>query len=307
MTKERYFRNLQPYEFEWRVPKDGYEWIEGQDVNQKKGIFLIERLTSGVGFRRRYKPIEDETGLFRHFAQVNPTRDGILQFSNQHGSLGAGATELVDVPLATARRAVPRLPPAAKDMDESKPTGLTTAGENLLTWRKAVIDMRRAVEMFDAIKENDTRYMAQFIRWHGPDNVVYEGRIGDRKLISVIDGPYSVQGSKFQYRDVRLPAIHFLQQFVNGQLEANPSIVRLLWDQLDRPSVFVCPIGLLGAMWLQLSLAIDGDRNYRQCRSCSKWFEIGVTRRADSTTCSDACRKRLSRAAKAAIVRRHAK
>jgi hypothetical protein len=58
------------------------------------------------------------------------------------------------------------------------------------------------------------------------------------------------------------------------------------------------PDSLLSAGWLQFALAIDGDKEHRQCQrqACGKWFELSpeVTR-ADRRFCSDACRTRTYR------------
>jgi hypothetical protein len=32
---------------------------------------------------------------------------------------------------------------------------------------------------------------------------------------------------------------------------------------------------LLGCMWLQFARAIGGDKSYRVCQNCKRWFEIG--------------------------------
>ena len=37
---------------------------------------------------RRYNPLEEETSLFRMFAETPLTEEGILQFTNQYGWLG---------------------------------------------------------------------------------------------------------------------------------------------------------------------------------------------------------------------------
>lgn len=60
------------------------------------------------------------------------------------------------------------------------------------------------------------------------------------------------------------------------------------------------PADLLGAMWLELALAIDGDKKHRQCPACSSWFEIDPdVHRSNAKYCSDACKSRQWRIRKA--------
>ena len=56
------------------------------------------------------------------------------------------------------------------------------------------------------------------------------------------------------------------------------------------------PSYLLGAMWIQLALAIDGNLNLRACVECRRWFTLAAGRgRSDKEYCSNACRMRAYR------------
>ena len=57
-----------------------------------------------------------------------------------------------------------------------------------------------------------------------------------------------------------------------------------------------CPEEPHGAMWLQYARSIDGNKNYRQCRQCGKWFEISLeANRPTRLFCKDACRYKFYR------------
>jgi Helix-turn-helix domain len=59
------------------------------------------------------------------------------------------------------------------------------------------------------------------------------------------------------------------------------------------------PVSLLGALWFQLAQAIGGNKQYRACASCGRWFEVSPdTARADAVYCKEACRSRAYRARK---------
>ncbi len=51
---------------------------------------------------------------------------------------------------------------------------------------------------------------------------------------------------------------------------------------------------LIGAMWLQLALAIDGNRVYKTCPVCGEWWDASASR-SHRETCSDTCRKARNR------------
>ena len=56
---------------------------------------------------------------------------------------------------------------------------------------------------------------------------------------------------------------------------------------------------LSDALWLQLALAIDGNRRYETCPVCGEQWDA-TDARSDRETCSDRCRKRRNREAKGA-------
>lgn len=56
--------------------------------------------------------------------------------------------------------------------------------------------------------------------------------------------------------------------------------------------LIVSPGELLTALWLQLALAVDGRKAYRQCSTCQDWFEIGKWgSRGDKKFCGNSCRQ----------------
>lgn len=66
-----------------------------------------------------------------------------------------------------------------------------------------------------------------------------------------------------------------------------------------QPALHLQPYTLLGAMWIQLALAISGNKELLQCPECCRWFEMtpDVTR-STRLYCSDACRSRAYRTRK---------
>jgi hypothetical protein len=87
-----------------------------------------------------------------------------------------------------------------------------------------------------------------------------------------------------------------LAEFVQGEEGIAANI--LLKKDLARKSARLCirPAGRLDALWIQLTLAIDGNQNLRPCAECHSWFPIeSGGARSDKEYCSDACRMRAYR------------
>ena len=59
------------------------------------------------------------------------------------------------------------------------------------------------------------------------------------------------------------------------------------------------PRGLLGALWLQATLSVTADKEFRQCRECGRLLEISKEATTGGRTnlrfCSDVCRMRAYR------------
>lgn len=72
----------------------------------------------------------------------------------------------------------------------------------------------------------------------------------------------------------------------------------------NQPSLHLIPNTLLGAIWLQLARAVEGNKELRQCGGCGRWFELGPeTARKSKNYCSTACRSRAYRGRKEAALR----
>jgi transposase-like protein len=66
----------------------------------------------------------------------------------------------------------------------------------------------------------------------------------------------------------------------------------MLWDkERGRYVLGYYPKNLLSALWLQLGQEVAGNKSFRRCPTCSKWFENSSDgARADRMFCSSACR-----------------
>jgi hypothetical protein len=99
----------------------------------------------------------------------------------------------------------------------------------------------------------------------------------------------------FDVGDLTRPALFCVGELVNMHLRRH-RVAMGLAQMLDRPQLRVIPNSLIGAMWWQFAMAVDGNRSYRQCGACRKWYEIaGQAGRTDKLFCSESCKARAHR------------
>jgi hypothetical protein len=291
LEQKRYMRTGQPFQFVWPVDLK-HAWIEAkplEDPSSKTDAHLVALSDKPA---KRSKPLESATGLFREFAQLRETQAAALNFANLYGMLSDGSWV---VPTTSPKVRVVSI---GTVITGKKQTTVIPGAEPHGFWVRQIRAMHRAVELWDAVRSNDRQHaLAGFIEWRDRSSVMYRSRDGAKEWIaSTVHHPELL--STLRYLDLVQPARYQLQRLVNGGLREFTSCPQLLWDNGDM-FLFIQPRSLLGAMWLQFARAIDGDREYRVCPGCDRWFEIGGgQRRADAKACSGTCRQRISRAAK---------
>ena len=291
--------------FGWRVPDAGYRWSDvgatssaGQPVRA-----LVEQGEPALSHHRLYDPLGDRPALFREFAQVPPTEQGILDFANKWGALGEADRIIGDTPLA------------------SRPAELFTA------WVRSISEMRCAVWIWFRLTsktEADQHQLLKHVLWitdeenitrvvfdshpHLPPGKVM-GDDGYLRVVGVIaSDEFGSEGlAQFQRGEVSQPARVFLSRLVNAALCGRVSPQTIPDEMSPRiepgklPVLFslrLVPSKLYAALWLQLAQAMTSYKEQRECLGCKEWFEVkkkGPHARSDRLYCSDACRKRVYR------------
>lgn len=208
----------------------------------------------------RWKPLEDEPGLFFEFATVEPTEEGILGFANEYGPL-ANSLEV------TLRR-----------KGETQKVGV---GDPLEFWVRELERMSTVVSLWIALENNDTSALAKVIEWS-------EDKDGSKLVRATIDtewGPTSYvlfedAGPDSAFRrlkpgDLRLPARGVILYLTNEQLANYPVHLRLgMEDSSNEPKSYYEPESLLSAMWLQFHNVAIGRNKFKQCPICHKWEDV---------------------------------
>jgi len=98
-------------------------------------------------------------------------------------------------------------------------------------------------------------------------------------------------------KDARHLAWLHLSHVVTARLKTHTEPCLVYAEALARPQFHVVPKTLLGAVWLQLALAITRDKNYRCCEFCGAWFAVvpGEGHTLARRFCSTNCRVRANR------------
>jgi hypothetical protein len=208
---------------------------------------------------RRYDPLV-ETGLYRDFGLLKEeSRDDVLAFANKQGLLGVGR------PIYAQRE----------------------WGEPFDFWAEQVRAMRSAVALWDALGKRDLGQIEALLEMNETtgDALLCCFRDPDvrktRRQI-IVDG---VIGEVFT------PAAKFLNEWVNEHIKGHVSPHLGYVAKDDKSMIQVKPHNLLGCLWLQLALAIAGQKENRVCKVCSRWFEVSEDERtARRVFCSQKCK-----------------
>jgi hypothetical protein len=296
-----------PLQFQWHVAEGGYRWLDsrpGFEPQQKRQPFLTDGRPVGSGGWRlmQYLPLAAFPGLFRVFADTEPSRDGIKEFADRFGPLGPDIAKQISL----------------YDQPNAKGVPLGT-GEPLAAWNDEILMMRFAIHVWEAARHGDVGRLERVISWTEDGSGIQilshpelaEGQLPQapaRVERAWIAGAHLSDGvlERFVPGDLVKPALHYVQSTINRQLEGRAS-PRLLWDtRRERLGLYIVPDGLIGALWLQFARAVERDSRFRQCAECGIWFELAPgTARSDKLYCSTLCRTKAYRKRQAEAVRLH--
>jgi hypothetical protein len=285
------------FEFLAFVSGAGYQWVRGraffretepppgallrlEKVKPPVGWYLVPRAVPGSATNPQ-RPLEDHTGLFRDFAQLSPDRDAILAFANVHGPL-----------LNLSYLVVPA------DVRGKLKSSSARPGESLKDWIAAISDMKVLVKFWQAIVDRDIDTLSRFVEW-SRDRVLYVSPGSKKGAVLASSEVRPDTFARLQKNDLLLPARLVLRFELNERLARSSATTRphlLLMANTDI-RLSLCPANLLAALWLQFAQAFASNHELVACRGCGKFFQVGAgsKRRADATTCSDACRQRAHR------------
>jgi hypothetical protein len=167
--------------------------------------------------------------------------------------------------------------------------GRVVQGEPVELWLREAAAMRRALALWTGLQRSDLDALRE-----------------DPQIAALASGvtldPENVNLARFWDSDAVLGLARFtLSWLVNERLgrpgPGGPLVSVMLEEEAGRIVFRNRALTLLAALWLQLALAINGNKDYRRCPVDGRWWEetpdIGRTNRV---YCSAACKQKAWRA-----------
>jgi hypothetical protein len=270
---------------------DGYAWIEARPKDKPESpaewyiTGNLSRERSGL-YVERFDPMDQKT-LYREFVGLKETdRQAIAAFGDKYGLLG------LDEPIVKP--------------DGSKLSVPFAEGESWGKWKQAIVDLRKASRLRDAIADRDRAYLRKHFtrcddqldpkkkRPRGPG---WENTTGAPVWFLNDEFERDVTDAGGNMADVYAAASLVLVRWVNARLK---EVVRSeLACVVDTGEIDLIhkPKHLLSALWLHLAEAAAGCPEYRQCRQCKGWFDVaeknpntGRKTHSNQIYCTNACK-----------------
>lgn len=274
---------------EIEVRKAGYQWKADKADPLGRLVYADggDLTTPAEDHFRSYNPFEDESALYRIFAELGPiesvdTRDRKARQRSQ-AELGEAILGFVN------RYGLP----AGNSLVEgwSEPT----SGQNIA---RLIIEMRLALALADAIRAKDKAAIAKIASRDGDRGWVvtylgYEfapvGKVEAAYLRVIRSASKRLPKSNDEY----VLAMEILEYMIGQRVDARLEFFR--GQPQGMLGLRTRVNGLLAAMWLQLAMAVIEEKECRRCEHCSKPFEVqqkyrGRHARGDKRFCSDSCR-----------------
>ena len=273
-------------------------------------LFLVEGADSGAcGPRRAYDPHAVSPPLYRAFAEIEASRQGVGAFAQRYGMLG------VDVEIR----------PLEPGEGNRNPRPLR--GESESSWYTSIAAMKDVLHLWDLYEREDLVALSRHMRWNErldqvyylrrPDEQPGDRPVGDDGYGEVIAAgvPPSDRstfdetghrGHALSPGDLLLPALFHLQGEINRQLAAR-NRSSLIWGPGGRLERAQRPTSLLNLLWMQMADEVGGKAVYLACQTCGLWVRVGPdAARTSRLYCSNRCRTRGLRRRQLTARERHA-
>jgi hypothetical protein len=262
------------YAFFWEVPEGKFNlcrntaarlqvYAPGAHLEKmdETSPFIVCKTTG----KRYYAPLRKNPALHRTFCSVMDD-SGILKFASTYGLLGF--TRSHDI----------------RSRDRRLRTKLLI--ESAQRWQYELSEMKRLMYLWDILKNRRYSLLAALmVREEDGIYIILNKR---RDLIAAVDSDLERRWDQLGERPEEA-ALLYLTNCINAKIRGG-IYPRVLPTYKKR--VYLFPDNLLTAMWLMFLWEVIGEVRPYLCPGCNNWFD---PRRSTRKTCSDRCRKRVSR------------
>ncbi len=262
------------YAFFWEVPEGKFNICRKTatrlqmstpgarlDKIDEASPFIVCKTTG----KRYYAPLRKNPVLHRMFCNITDD-SGILKFAATYGLLGF--TRFHDI-----RR-------------RDRQLRIKLLVESAQRWRYELSEMKRLIYLWDILKNR--RYSLLAALMTREEDGIYIILNKRRDLIATADSDLGRRWVQFGEQPQEA-ALLYLTNCINVKIRGG-IYPRALPTYKKR--LYLFPDNLLTAMWLMFLWEVIGEVRPCLCPGCNNWFD---PMRSTRKTCSDRCRKRVSR------------
>ncbi|MEI7814720.1 MAG: hypothetical protein WCJ13_08005 [Coriobacteriia bacterium] len=245
--------------FEWSRMSEA-EWVDSES----------DRVLVG-GLGEEYAPLKDEPALFRKFAELDDTEAAFAGFARKYGDY-----KVLDLTMRHVRGA-----------ESSSPL----SGHPLTHWQQERQKLAQAVRLWEALKSGHVGGVVDSDVKMEPTGDAVRVRFkrpADSKWETITSLPKSSS-------DRRAVQTALAALVTRGCAGVNTALA------VSGPKYRGVGVGLtfavsdlMGAMWLQLAMAIDVPREHSKCEGCGEWWDA-TGARSTRDYCSEKCRQSIIR------------
>jgi len=297
------------------LPKNA-RW-EGMDITIP---YLGPAAALGISKSFSYRPLEKNSALFREFVDLPGSFSDIREFADKWGSLGSDVSWQIVLPkYESARWGEPpgrwsdefvemrmavEIWDIARRNDQNALKNLIVFEDDcvLLRYKTGDRSPQENVGNYLDIESRDEleQLMEQVVQGMEQHVCVTTGNIFAELFLSE-KYHHPERMSVISKDDLPTAALFAVEDLINEGLKGRVS-AQMGWSNDEgRQVTQLVPDSLIGAMWLQFSMAVSRDIDFEHCLECQSWFEIAPgSGRPDKSYCSDACRMRAYRKRKKA-------
>ena len=290
------------FPFVWHRPSEPYfRWVPGPHTQVSRGPWLVDarRIVCDVELPP-YEPMRAFPTLFYTFAALPVAAESVLAFANTYGCLGIAE----------------KLP---AEIDEGP-----AEGESLWGWDQEIRALQGTLAVWEALKvhTDPVAALSPYVTvTQDADSHAKPSHIASAQEAAALTATFQAGGDWYctvlpegnralvhrpaspredVAMEMRAAAMAFVQRGINDKLLGHTDVrLAYLPERGDtHPRIRIIPRHLLGALWLQLARAVDGNKDYGQCLTCENRFEISLQEtgyRTNRSYCSDACRSKAYR------------
>jgi len=221
--------------------------------------------------------------LYLDFAELEETPEAVLAFAEKYGPLGIGERD--------------------EDGTRREPLGV---------WYAEARIMRLLIEFWDLVEELDSEALEKLLNenefaslggdawdpWADLPGVrtLDDGTYSVPRDVLEHYGPHVEVGTREQLKGTAKNLGQVTREDACRTILERRLTAALQWGvrhvYSGSEGLALKATNLRGFLWLQLALAVDGNRQYRRCRECGKLYERA---RSDREYCGDACKQRAHR------------